>query len=180
MKMKQLRWVSFTAFALLIFVGGANAQKKAPKKPSTSRNAATTTQKLVPPLEVRAAREKADIQLSNVNEFLARLAPLAANLETAIADQKAGKLKTATSGRIDKARTDLVQAVHDIGGALNTLESEFRTKPALSRYLPTIQGIAELAAESEDAASAGRFVASKEPLRKVVQKLTDTLALMPR
>jgi hypothetical protein len=174
--MKTLKIIGFMALATVIAVSPVLAQKKSTKKPAAKK----TTTTIVPPLDVRAAREKVDIQLSNVNEFLAKLAPLAANLETAIADQKAGKLKPATSDGIDKARANLVQSIHDIGMALNTLESEFRTKPALAKYLPNVQGITDLGAQSEDSASAGQFVAAKEPLRKVSQKLTDALAVMPR
>ena len=68
----------------------------------------------------------------------------------------------------------------DIGTALNSLESEFRTKPLLAKYLPTVQGISDLGARSEDSASAGQFVSAKDPLREVVKKLTDALAAMPR
>lgn len=177
--MKMLKIIGFMVLVALIAAAPVLAQKKTTKK-STTKKTTQKTKILLPPLEVRAAREKVDIQLSNVNEFLAKLAPLAANLEMAIADQNAGKLKPATSAGIDRARANLVQSIHDIGSALNTLESEFRTKPALSKYLTNVQGITDLAAESEDSASAGQFIAAKDPLRKVAQRLTDTLAVMPR
>lgn len=175
--MKTLKIIGFMALVAVITASPVLAQRKksTTKKPTTAKPVT-----VVPPLDVRTAREKVDIQLSNVNVFLAKLAPVAANLEQAIADQKAGKLKPATSEGIDRARANLVQSIHDIGLALNTLESEFRTKPSLSKYLPNVQGITDLAAQSEDSASAGQFVAAKDPLRKVAQKLTDTLAVMPR
>ena len=176
--MNKLRTIVGIGLIAASLAGSVAAQKKPGKKTSTRK--APSNQTLVAPLDVRAAREKVDIQLSNVNEYLAKLAPLAANLEMAIADQKAGKLKPSTAAGVDRARANLVQSVHDIGGALNTLESEFRTKPALAKYLSTIQGITDLGAQSEDAASQGQFVSSKDPLRKVVQKLTDALAVMPR
>ena len=59
------------------------------------------------------------------------------------------------------------------------LETEFRTKPDLKKYLPSLQGISDLAGQSVDSATAGKFVASVTPLRSVQQKLNDTLALMP-
>jgi hypothetical protein len=59
------------------------------------------------------------------------------------------------------------------------LETDFRTKPQLSQYLPKIQGIGTLCGQSEDSAIAGRFVASKDPLRQIAQRLNDALAVLP-
>ena len=59
------------------------------------------------------------------------------------------------------------------------LESDFRVKAALKKYLPMIQGISDLAGQSESSAIAGRFVNANTSLRSVQQKLTDTLAAMP-
>jgi len=60
------------------------------------------------------------------------------------------------------------------------LESDFRVKPNLKKYLPFIQGISELAGQAETSAIAGQFVSANGPLRTVQQKLTDTLAAMPK
>ncbi|HTH51419.1 MAG TPA: hypothetical protein VL501_05780 [Pyrinomonadaceae bacterium] len=152
-----------------------SAQKK-----TTKGSSKKTTASLVPPLDVRTAREHVDTQLSNVNEFLAKLGPLAPALEQGIADQKAGKLRPQYSQKVDDARSNSVKSLHDIGTALTNLESEFRTKPALAKYRSTVQGISDLGGKAEDSAAAGQFVAAKEPLRDVVQKLTDALAAMPR
>jgi hypothetical protein len=43
-----------------------------------------------------------------------------------------------------------------------------------------IQGISDLSGQSETSAIAGKFVAANTPLRTVQQKLTDTLAAMPK
>ena len=130
-------------------------------------------------MDVRVAREKVDNQLSNVNGFANKLANIAQGLETADADAKAGRLKPATAAKIQAKEAELVEAIRNIKTGLGNLESEFRTKPLLQKYLPAIKGITDLAAQSEDLAIAGRFVAAKDPLRAVAQKLTDTLAVMP-
>jgi hypothetical protein len=173
--MNRLLILGMMLAATALFASPALAQKKPAKKPTKARTSAT-----IPPLDVRAARGKVDIQLFNVNDFLNKLGPIAVSLETAIADQRAGKLRTETSQAVDGAREKLVASIRGLREALTPLESEFRTKASLQKYLPTVQGITDLGAEAEDAAIAGQFVASKEPLRKVVQKLTDTLAVMPR
>jgi hypothetical protein len=63
---------------------------------------------------------------------------------------------------------------------LAALETEFRNKPDLKKYLPHIEGITDLGATSEDSAIAGKFVLAKEPLRTAAQRLSDTVAVMPR
>lgn len=173
--MKRLQITAIGLLTMVLLVGAADAQRKTVKK--TTSKAPTA---LVPPLDVRAAREKVDIQLSNVNDFVNKLGSVAAGLETADADAKGGRLKPATAAKIKLKETELIEAIRNIRTALGTLESEFRTKPVLQKYLVNIQGITDLVAQSEDSALAGKFVAAKEPLRTAAAKLTDTLAVMPR
>lgn len=162
---------------LAIFAGVVDAQKTTAKKTPTKKP--PVTKPTIPPLDVRVGREKVENQLSNVNDYLNKLGPIAQNLETAVADKNAGKLKTETVKKVDQAQQQLIKSIQDLKFGLSALESEFRTKPALQKYLPTLQGMTDLAAKSEDLAIAGKFVGSKEPLRQVAQKLTDTLAAMP-
>ncbi len=151
---------------------GTQAQRRRPvKKPTTVT---------VPPLDVRAAREKVGIQLSNVNDFIDKLGTIAQGLEVADKDAQAGSLKPATAAKIEAKKREIVEAIRNIKLGLGNLESEFRTKPVLQKYLPTIKGITDLAAQSEDLAIAGKFVAAKQPLGDIAAKLTDTLAILPK
>lgn len=181
--MSRISLMSLALVLTALFVASADAQRKTPKKKTTTPKASTaakTPPTIVPPLDVRAAREKVDAQLSNVGGYLDKLGPVAVGLELAIADQKANKLSPKASQSIDAAREKLVTSLRDLKTGLSQLESEFRTKPALQKYLPSIQGITDLASQSEDNAIAGRFVASKDPLKQVWQKLIDTLGTLPR
>ena len=175
--MNKLRFTVGAAIIAVGVTGSAFGQKK-PRKVAPRKT--PTTQTLIAPLDVRAAREKVDIQLSNVNGFLVKLGPLAVNLETAVADSKANRLSPATAAKVAQGEERVITSIRDLRLSLSTLESEFRAKPVLQKYLANIQGITELGAQAEDAATQGRFVAAKEPLRKAAQKLTDTLAVLPR
>lgn len=175
--MTNFRFLSSMIIALVIFSGVADAQKTTAKKIPPKKT--TVIKPTLPPLDVRVGREKVGNQLSNVSDYLKKLGPLAQNLETAIADKKANKLKPETAKKVEQAQQELIKSLQDLKLGFSNLESEFRTKPALQKYLPTLQGITDLAAKSEDLAIAGKFVSSKEPLRQVEQKLTDTLAAMP-
>ncbi|MFT3743559.1 MAG: hypothetical protein QM785_04615 [Pyrinomonadaceae bacterium] len=177
--MRDIRFAAIGLAAVLFITGAVSAQKKTAKKPAAKKPVPTAPAKVIPPLDVRAAREKADNQLSNVNDFANKLATIAQGLEVADADAKAGRLKPATAAKITAKKGELVEAIRNIRVGLGNLESEFRTKAVLQKYLPTIQGITDLAAQSEDQAIAGKFVAAKDPLRDVAKKLTDVLATMP-
>ena len=174
--MRHIRLAATVLLALTLFAVAADAQRKPVKKAPVKKPPVT----VVPPLDVRAAREKVDIQLSNVNGFINKLGTIAQGLEVADADAKAGNLKPATVVKIEGKKKEIVDAIRNIKDGLSSLESEFRTKPALQKYLPNIQGITDLAAQSEDSAIAGKFVAAKEPLRDIAKKLTDTLAVLPK
>ena len=176
--MNKLGCIVFVGLIAVALTGSAAAQKKSTKKSSSKKS--TASQTLIAPLDVRAARQKVDIQLSNVNDFLVKLGPLAVNLETAVADSKANKLSSATAAKVAQGEERVITSIRDLRLSLSTLESEFRTKPALKKYLVNIQGISELGTQAEDSATGGQFVAAREPLRKAAQKLTDTLAILPR
>ena len=80
----------------------------------------------------------------------------------------------------DVNRVPLLVGIEDAADFPADRETEFRTKPVLQKYLPSIDGITDLSAASEDSAIAGKFVAAKDPLRDISKKLADTLAVLPR
>ena len=175
--MTYLKIAAPAVLLILLFTGAADAQRKTTKK--TTKKTVPAKNMMLPPLNVRAAREKVDIQLSNVNRFIDVFGPIAQDMESASQTTDSGPRAQAANEKNNANKQKLISAIRTLRGALSDLESEFRTKSDLQRYLPRIQGITDLAARSEDSAIAGRFVASKDPLRTVAQKLTDTLRAMP-
>lgn len=171
--------IAITAlFALLLCVGSVAAQKKAAPKKSTPKKPPAET-KIVPPLEVRAAREKVDIQFSNVTTFVEVMGPIVQAIEDLDEAARAKKLPKATVDSNEETKRKLIEAIRNLRAGLASLESEFRTKASLKKYLVSIEGITDLAALSEDTAIAGKYVASKDPLRDAAKRLRDTLAVMP-
>lgn len=175
--MNRLKIVTLALFLLTFVAGSANAQKKSTKKTTVKK---TTATKVVPPLAVRTAREKVQIQHDNVNFWIDKLGPIASALELLDQSYATKKPSAATLSTHESRKKNFVQILRNLRNDLALLESEFRTKLELKKYLPVIQGITDLAAESEDSAIAGKFVAAKEPLREVSKRLTDTLTAMPR
>lgn len=174
--MKIMRFVLLAFAVTSVFSVSIYGQTS--KKPVRKKTTATKASTL-PPLDVRAARVKVSNQLANVSLFVERLGPIGQAIEALDAE---GRTKRFNKQSMDKNETDkqtVIVAIRNLREGMVKLESEFRVKPALKKYLPTIQGISDLAGQAETSAIAGEFVAANTPLRSVQQKLNDTLAAMP-
>ena len=172
--------IAFAALLLTVSMAASgHAQKKTTAKKTSAKKPAAT-QTILPPLDVRAAREKVTIQADNVNQFVDVLGPIAQSIEDLEAAAKTKPLQPKTAEKNNANKQKVIEAIRNLRAGLLVLETEFRTKAALKKYLPSIDGITDLSAESEDAAIAGNFVASKDPLRDIAKKLADTLAVLPR
>lgn len=172
--MKHIQIIVLSLAAIGLFAGAADAQRKTTKKSTTK-----ASKSVLPPLDVRAAREKVSNQLANVNQFVDILGPIAQGIEELDGLARSKQLNQNTNNLNEKNKQKLIVAIQALRAGLTDLESDFRTKPTLQKYLASIQGITDLAAQAEDSAIAGKFVSAKEPLRDVAQKLTDTLKVMP-
>jgi hypothetical protein len=165
---------------LTLLAVSAEAQTRKPVKP---RPKATPLKTAPKPATTAAAdlaygKDKVSIQIKNVTRFVDVLAPIATNIENL---DKEAKTRTVDKKILDENtanKTKVVQAIKNIHAGLNALETDFQTKPGLRKYLLKIEGISALCAQSESLAMAGRFTDSRKPLQTVVEKLTDTLAVM--
>lgn len=163
----------------LIFLTGFAVSAEAQRTKKPARRTTTITAKPAIGADEKAAKVKVSNQLSNVNRFIDILGPIAQSIEALDKEAKTRKLSKAANDANELNKQKVILAIRNLRTGLTSLESDFRTKPSLSKYLMQIQGIADLSARSEDSALAGRFVASKEPLRSIAQRLTDTMAVMP-
>jgi len=159
-----------------LFAGAAAAQKSKPKRPTTTT---TKTVSKLPPLDVRAARVKVSNQYSNVNQFINVMGPIAESIEALDNEARTKKLAQTSMDLNASNKQKLLTAIKNMRAGIDALETEFETKPALKLYLAKIQGVADLAAQSESLAFTGKYVASREPWRMIALKLNDTLTAMP-
>lgn len=174
--MKTARVLAIFSILLLAAAIPAVAQRTKPTpRPSRPRVIKTSAS-----AEVAAAKQKVSNQLSNVNMFVDKLGPIAVAIENTDKEAKTRRLSKTVIDTNEANKKKVIQAIKGMREGLVLLESDFRTKPALSKYLTQIQGVANLCAMSEDNAIAGRFVAAKDPLRQVAQKLSDTMAVLPK
>jgi len=173
--MRVARFLVVLSILPLTFVLTASAQKT--RKP-VPRPTPTPYKSTVNPV-VSAAKEQVGNQLYNVNVFIDKMGPIAVVVENADKEASAGRLKKEARDANEINKKKIVAAIRGLRDGLMALETDFRTKPLLAQYLPKLQGISTLSAQSEDDAIAGQFVAAKDPLRQIALKLNDTLAIMP-
>lgn len=169
--------ISVAVFSLFVFAADASAQKK-PAKPAPKKPPVTKT--VVPPLDVRVAREKVEIQRENVNGFADKLTPIAQSVELLEKAYIEKRMSPQQAAKHEATKAQFVGILRNIRNDLTMVESEFRTKPTLQKYLPNVKGVTEMALNAENEAIAGRFTASIKPLRDIVIKLTDALAVIPK
>jgi hypothetical protein len=176
--MKTAKYLIILAVAVGVFASDAAAQKKKTPIRKTSTAAKPTTKPALTS-DVILAKNQVSNQLFNVNAFVDKLGPIAVGIESIDSEAKSKRVKKSVLDENETNKQKLVEAIRGLRAGLTDLETQFRTKPDLKKYLVNLQGITDLSARSEDSALAGKFVASKDPLRTVAKKLGDTLAVMP-
>lgn len=172
--MKTVKTSILLGLSLLMFASIVTAQKKpAPaRKPVVS--AANVT-----PLEVKAGADKVSVQIKNVTKFLYTLGGIAIRIEDLDAEAKTKTIAKASLDANAANKQKVMTAIRNLRAGIATLEVEFRTKPALTKYLMQVEGITALSAECEDLATAGRFSEAGRPLLLLVEKLSDALVALP-
>src|SRR5688572_20762747 len=174
--MKIIRYLLLAVAVMCVFSSAVSAQRRKPANPRATTTPRTST---LPPLDVRAARVKVETQLYNVSRFVKSFGPIAQAIEAVDAEAKTKKLRKESLDKNAADKQTVITAIRNLREGMVKLESEFRVKPVLKKYLLTIQGISDLAGQAETSAIAGKLVAANAPLRSVQQKLNDTLAAMP-
>jgi hypothetical protein len=174
--MKDIRFTSVFVFALSLLVITSNAQR--PRKPTPKATPKPTPVRRISNPVVDVAKLKVSNQLHNVKVFVDKMGPIAVGIENADRDAAARRLSKELVATNESNKKKVIASIRALREGLVALETEFRTKPQLSPYLNRIEGITVLCGQSEDAAIAGRFVESKEPLREISLKLNETLVVM--
>lgn len=161
---------------LMMITAGAAASATAQK---TKRAVPRPTPTPFVSIDERNAKQTASNQLSNLSGYLNKFAPLVQTMSDLARDDRARKLSNRASTDFNNAKKKLILQLSDFKVGLTSLETDFRTKPSLSKYLPKIQGITDLSSTSIDSANSDRYDAVREALKGIVQRLTDTVAAMP-
>jgi len=180
---KNILKISAVFACLLCFTLSAEAQKrripvkKVTKPASTAvvNNAAETN------AEIKAGAEKVSTQIKNLSKFIYVLGGVAQGIQDIDKDIVSAKGKVARNvvDQNTKNKQTVITTIRNLRAGIVALEIEFRTKPALRTYLPQIQGISDMTGIAEDQAMAGQLTESGKTLLLVVEKLADTLVVLP-
>jgi len=175
--MKRIGFVGIIAVTAFTLVGTVSAQKRTSKRPAAKP---VPVKAVLPPLDVRVGKQSVENQLSNVMQLVDKIGPIAQALEDMETSARSGRISQAAVKKHNDNKQRIVVVIRGLRDGLSVLETDFRTKADLKKYLLNIEGITEMATMAEDSAIAGRFVAAKDPLRDVAKKLMDTLAALPK
>lgn len=170
---------SFTilASAVFIFYGAVlTASGQRTSTPPRQTRPAVVTTNTIGAATIQADAQKVSNQVVNVTKFLYLLGGAAKGIEDIDKDPKANSAAKSQNAENKQA---LMRSIANLRAGLAALEVEFRTKPALRKFLPKIEGITAFSGQCEDLALAGRFSDAGRPLVSVVEKLSDTLVAMP-
>ena len=170
--------LKFTIFAVCIlgFTFSADAQRR-----RSTRTYQTESRHRINHRQNRSENgaEKVSVQIKNTTKFLYLLGSVANGIETIDKDARAGKVSREIQDKNTQFKSDVLQSIRNLRAGMIALEVDFRTKPALQKYLLNIQGISDMSGRAEDLANGGEFVESGKMLLLVVEKLSDTLAALP-
>jgi hypothetical protein len=170
--MNKIGLFAFSIIATAFFAGSAEAQRR-PAKPTTPK--VVTTNTATQATTLKAGSEKVASQIVNITRFLYVLGGAAKGIEDADKDTRANQAARDANAKNKRA---LIQTIQNLRAGILALEIEFKTKDPMKKHVALVQGITELAAQSEDLAAVGRFTESGRPLLSVVEKLSDALAAL--
>lgn len=171
---KNLLKIAVFTLCILGFTFSADAQRRRPAAKPKATTASITNN-----ADIRTGAEKVSVQIKNSTKFLYLLGSVANGIETIDKDTRAGKVSREIQDKNTQFKKDVLQSLRNLRAGLIALEVEFRTKPALQKYLINIQGVSDMSGRAEDLANGGEYVESGKMLLQVVEKLSDTLVALP-
>ncbi len=165
----------FALMGIVVAISAVNAAAQR-KTPVTRPAPTVVTTNTVSTAATLSDAQKVSNQVMNVTKFLYLLGGIAKGIEDIDKDTKANR------GALDQNAANkktVIQTIRNLRAGLAALEVDFRTKPLLKKYLVKLDGISVLGEQAESLALAGRFSESGRPLVMIVEKLSDTLVVMP-
>lgn len=164
-------------FALSFIFGlsvNADAQRRTRSKRSRKAKTRVTNASIV-----KKGAKDVGIQVKNVTKFVFVLGGVAKGIEDIDKDVRAGRATREIENKNVQFKEDVIASIRGLRAGLIKLESDFRTKAPLKKYLLQIQGLTQQANKVEDLAMVGQFSDAGKELLMVVELLTDTLVAMP-
>lgn len=163
---------------VLSFILGLTINTDAQRKRKRARKVSTSV-KAKNAADLKKGAKDVGIQLKNVTKFVFVLGGVATGIEEIDKDVKAGKASREVADKNAQFKADVLRSIRALRTGLVKLEVDFRSKPALKKYLLYIQGLTQQSNRVEDLAMVGQFRGAGQELLLVIETLTDTLVAMP-
>ena len=175
--MNRYAIIAAACLLLLPIAAVSQTRSRSTRQKPTSTAAATATAQQATAIRNEGAAKIA-VQIKNLTAFLYRLGGVAKGLEELNAAAKAADAAPAVVQQNEQSKAKIKASFEDFRVGLDNLEIYFRGTPGLQSYYLKLAGSAEGAANGEALAGAGQFDRAGRSLLGVVDRLTDTLAIM--
>jgi hypothetical protein len=164
-------------FLLLFSITGAGQTRSRTTKRTATAKTSTSVAEQANAIRTEGASRVA-IQIKNLTAFLYLLGGVAKGMQELDAAAKSGNASPAAVQQNEQNKARIKSSFEDFRVGLDNLEIYFRSTPGLQSYYLKLAGSADGAANAENFAAAGQFDRAGRTLIDVVNRLTDTLAIM--
>ena len=175
--MNRLLNIAAACLLLLPITAFSQTRNRTTSRQKPTSTAATATAQQATAIRNEGAAKIA-VQIKNLTAFLYRLGGVAKGLQELDAAAKAANASPAVVQQNEQSKERIKASFTDFRVGLDNLEIYFRSTPGLQSYYLKLAGSAEGAANGEALAGAGQFDRAGRSLLGVVDRLTDTLAIM--
>ena len=175
--MNRYAIIAAACLLLLPIAAVSQTRSRSTRQKPTSTAAATATAQQATAIRNEGAAKIA-VQIKNLTAFLYRLGGVAKGLQELDAAANAANAAPAVVQQNEQSKAKIKASFADFRVGLDNLEIYFRSTPGLQSYYLKLAGSAEGAANGEALAGAGQFDRAGRSLLGVVDRLTDTLAIM--
>jgi hypothetical protein len=170
------RYVIIAAACLLLIPISSFSQTRRRSTRGPATPATSTAQQATAIRNEGAA--KIAVQIKNLTAFLYRLGGVTKGLQELDTAAKAAGATPAVVQQNEQSKARIKASFADFRAGLDNLEIYFRSTPGLQSYYLKLAGSASGAANGEAFAANGQFDQAGRSLLGVVDRLTDTLAIM--
>jgi hypothetical protein len=161
---------------LSLFSASAISQSRSKSKRSRTPAKSTST------VNVTDARKAAAIrvadQVKNLSVFLYLYGGVAKDLQSVDAAMKRGESSPSIVEQTTRSKTTVRNSLANVRDGMDKLEADFSSNSALRPFYPGLLGSSSDAARAMQLADSGQYEESGRVLIKVVNRLTDVLAVL--
>lgn len=160
-----------------ILLSWAIASGQTHRRGSTKRASRTSTTQSAP-ADLAAARKQVALQLKALMQFLYVFGGVVKGIDCVEQTARTEEPPQSALDLSERNKTKVKESIKNVRDGLDKLDSDFRSNPGLSRYYLYISGVALRGETAETQAEADHFDEAGRLLLRVVDQLTDALALM--